>query len=140
MRIFASDRVQRILELVGMTEDVDIQSGDGVARRSERAQKRVEERNFEIRKNLLEYDEVMDKQRRTVYGLRQEVLEGSDVKERILEMVADDVERDRRRLHRREAGAEGLRRGRAHGQPEVPDQRRRREVRRQGGRSTSPTR
>jgi preprotein translocase subunit SecA len=92
MRIFANDRVQRILELVGMTEDVDIQSGM-VSRSIRRAQKRVEDRNFEIRKNLLEYDEVMDKQRRTVYGLRQEVLEGSDVKERILEMVADDVER-----------------------------------------------
>jgi preprotein translocase subunit SecA len=92
MRIFANDRVQRILELVGMTEDVDIQSGM-VSRSIRRAQKRVEDRNFEIRKNLLEYDEVMDKQRRTVYGLRQEVLEGSDVKERILDMVGDDVER-----------------------------------------------
>ena len=92
MRIFANDRVQRILALVGMTEDVDIQSGM-VSRSIRRAQKRVEDRNFEIRKNLLEYDEVMDKQRRTVYGLRQEVLEGSDVKERILEMVTDDIER-----------------------------------------------
>ena len=92
MRIFANDRVQRILELVGMTEDVDIQSGM-VSRSIRRAQKRVEDRNFEIRKNLLEYDEVMDKQRRTVYGLRQEVLEGSDVKERILDMIGDDVER-----------------------------------------------
>jgi preprotein translocase subunit SecA len=92
MRIFANDRVQRILALVGMTEDVDIQSGM-VSRSIRRAQKRVEDRNFEIRKNLLEYDEVMDKQRRTVYGLRQEVLEGSDVKDRILEMIVDDVER-----------------------------------------------
>jgi preprotein translocase subunit SecA len=92
MRIFATDRVQRILELVGMTEDVDIQSGM-VSRSIRKAQKRVEDRNFEIRKNLLEYDEVMDKQRRTVYGLRQEVLEGSDVKDRILEMIVDDVER-----------------------------------------------
>src|SRR6185503_17951454 len=92
MRIFANDRVQRILELVGMTEDVDIQSGM-VSRSIRRAQKRVEGRNFEIRKNLLEYDEVMDKQRKTVYGLRQEVLEGTDVKERVLDMVVDDVER-----------------------------------------------
>jgi preprotein translocase subunit SecA len=92
MRIFANDRVQRILELVGMTEDVDIQSGM-VSRSIRRAQKRVEARNFDIRKSLLEYDEVMDKQRRTVYGLRQEVLEGSDVHDRILEMIEDDVDR-----------------------------------------------
>jgi preprotein translocase subunit SecA len=92
MRIFANDRVQRILEFVGMTEDVDIQSGM-VSRSIRRAQKRVEARNFDIRKNLLDYDEVMDKQRRTVYGLRQEVLEGSDVKERILGMIEDDVAR-----------------------------------------------
>jgi preprotein translocase subunit SecA len=92
MRIFANDRVSRILELVGMTEDVDIQSGM-VSRSIRRAQKRVEARNFDVRKNLLEYDEVMDKQRRTVYGLRQEVLEGSDCKERILEMIGDDVDR-----------------------------------------------
>jgi len=92
MRIFANDRVQRILELVGMTEDVDIQSGM-VSRSIRRAQKRVEARNFDIRKNLLEYDEVMDKQRRTVYGLRQEVLEGGDVRDRILDMIADDVTR-----------------------------------------------
>ncbi len=92
MRIFANDRVQRILEFVGMTEDVDIQSGM-VSRSIRRAQKRVEARNFDIRKSLLDYDEVMDKQRRTVYGLRQEVLEGSDVQQRVLDMIADDVER-----------------------------------------------
>ena len=92
MRIFANDRVQRILELVGMTEDVDIQSGM-VSRSIRRAQKRIEGRNFDIRKNLLEYDEVMDKQRRTIYGLRQEVLEGADCRPRIGEMIDDVVER-----------------------------------------------
>ncbi|MBL8840465.1 MAG: preprotein translocase subunit SecA [Planctomycetes bacterium] len=92
MRVFANDRVQRILELVGMTEDVDIQSGM-VSRSIRRAQKRIEGRNFDIRKNLLEYDEVMDKQRRTVYGLRQEVLEGADCRERVTEMIREHVER-----------------------------------------------
>ncbi len=92
MRVFASDRVQRILELVGMTEDVDIQSGM-VSRSIRRAQKRIEGRNFDIRKNLLDYDEVMDKQRRTVYGLRQEVLEGANCRERVLEMAGECIGR-----------------------------------------------
>ena len=92
MRIFASERVQRILEFVGMTEGVDIQS-PMVSRSVQRAQKKVENRNFDIRKNLLEYDEVMDKQRRTIYGLRQEVLEGVDVSDRIRDMIKDVVER-----------------------------------------------
>jgi preprotein translocase subunit SecA len=92
MRVFANDRVQRILELVGMTEDVDIQSGM-VSRSIRRAQKRIEGRNFDIRKNLLEYDEVMDKQRRTIYGLRQEVLEGADCRARIGEMIEEVIDR-----------------------------------------------
>ncbi|MBM4016193.1 MAG: preprotein translocase subunit SecA, partial [Planctomycetes bacterium] len=92
MRVFANDRVQRILELVGMTEDVDIQSGM-VSRSIRRAQKRIEGRNFDIRKNLLEYDEVMDKQRRTIYGLRQEVLEGADCRPRVGEMIDDVIAR-----------------------------------------------
>ncbi len=92
MRIFANDRVQRILEMVGMTEDVDIQS-PMVSRSIQRAQKKVESRNFEQRKSLLEYDEVMDKQRKTIYGLRQEVLEGGEVKDRILDMVTDEARR-----------------------------------------------
>ncbi len=92
MRVFASDRVQRILEFVGMTEDVDIQSGM-VSRSIRRAQKRIEGRNFDIRKNLLDYDEVMDKQRRTVYGLRQQVLEGADCRKRVSEMIGELVTR-----------------------------------------------
>jgi preprotein translocase subunit SecA len=88
MRIFAREWVSGLLEKLGMTEGQEIQSRM-VSRGIERAQKRVEARNFEIRKNLLEYDEVMDTQRKTIYGKRQEVLEGGDLKSLILEMCGD---------------------------------------------------
>jgi len=90
MRIFAREWVSTLLEKLGMTEGQEIQSGM-VSRGIEKAQKRVEARNFEIRKNLLEYDEVMDTQRKTVYGKRQEVLEGHDLKPVIWEMVTEIV-------------------------------------------------
>ncbi len=88
MRIFAREWVSGLLERLGMTEGQEIQSRM-VSRGIERAQKRVEARNFEIRKNLLEYDEVMDTQRKTIYGKRQEVLEGRDLKGLILEMCRE---------------------------------------------------
>ncbi|HEX5011945.1 MAG TPA: preprotein translocase subunit SecA [Planctomycetota bacterium] len=90
MRIFAREWVSKLLERLGMTEGQEIQSGM-VSRGIEKAQKRVEARNFEIRKNLLEYDEVMDTQRKTIYGKRQEVLEGGDLKPVILDMMAEIV-------------------------------------------------
>jgi preprotein translocase subunit SecA len=80
MRIFAGDRVRKVLEFVGMKEGVSISHGM-VTRAVERAQKKVEERNFEWRKNLLEYDEVMDKQRKAVYSNRQKILRGENLKE-----------------------------------------------------------
>jgi len=64
-----------------------------VSRRIEGAQKKVEERNFEVRKNLLEYDEVMDEQRKRVYGYRQRILDGAKCKTLILEMIDDQVDR-----------------------------------------------
>jgi preprotein translocase subunit SecA len=63
-----------------------------VTRRVEAAQKKVEERNFDVRKNLLEYDEVMDEQRKRVYGFRQKILDGSDCRALILEMVDRQVD------------------------------------------------
>src|SRR5213078_1445092 len=75
MRIFAGDWVRNFLERLGMQRDQAIESRM-VSRRIEAAQKKVEERNFDIRKNLLEYDEVMDHQRKRVYGYRQEILTG----------------------------------------------------------------
>ncbi len=88
MRIFAREWVSGLLEKLGMTEGQEIQSRM-VSRGIEKAQKRVEARNFEIRKNLLEYDEVMDTQRKTIYGKRQEVLDGGDLKGLILDMCTE---------------------------------------------------
>jgi preprotein translocase subunit SecA len=90
MRIFAGEWVANILTKLGMEEGQAIESGM-VSRRIQAAQKKVEERNFDIRKSLLEYDEVMDQQRKRVYGFRQEVLEGANCKLRILEMIDDQI-------------------------------------------------
>ncbi|QQR89693.1 MAG: preprotein translocase subunit SecA [Myxococcales bacterium] len=75
MRIFAGDRVQRMMDTLGMEEDVPIEHR-WVTKAVENAQKKVEERNFDIRKNLLEYDDVMNQQRKSVYVLRKQVLCG----------------------------------------------------------------
>lgn len=91
MRIFAGPWVEKILDSLGMPEGEPIESGM-VTRRIEAAQKKVEERNFDIRKNLLEYDEVMDEQRKRVYKYRQAVLDGQPCKDLILEMIDDVVE------------------------------------------------
>src|SRR5207302_1601058 len=91
MRIFAGEWVATWLTRLGMEEGQAIESGM-VSRRVEAAQKKVEERNFDIRKNLLEYDEVMDQQRKRDYGFRQEVLDGANCKLRILDMIDDQVE------------------------------------------------
>ncbi|HEV3255416.1 MAG TPA: SEC-C metal-binding domain-containing protein, partial [Gemmataceae bacterium] len=90
MRIFAGEWVANVLTRLGMEEGQAIESGL-VSRRIEGAQKKVEERNFDIRKNLLEYDEVMDHQRKRVYGYRQEILDGANCKMRILDMLDDQV-------------------------------------------------
>jgi preprotein translocase subunit SecA len=90
MRIFAPERVSRILESLGMTEGQEISHGM-VTRAIERAQRKVEARNFDIRKNLLEYDQVMDEQRKLVYEQRQNILEGGDTKVMALEMVREAV-------------------------------------------------
>ena len=91
MRIFAGEWVKNILTRLGMEEGQAIESRM-VSRRIEGAQKKVEERNFEIRKNLLEYDEVMDEQRKRVYGYRQKVLDGANCKELILEMIDQETD------------------------------------------------
>ncbi|MBI1853088.1 MAG: preprotein translocase subunit SecA [Planctomycetes bacterium] len=91
MRIFASERVSSILKTLGLEEGQDIQS-PMVNRAIERAQKKVEERNFEIRKNLLEYDEVMNEQRKIVYDKRQAILEGRDMREMVMEFVEAKID------------------------------------------------
>jgi preprotein translocase subunit SecA len=84
MRIFAKQWVSTLLERLGMEEGVPIESRM-ISNRIEAAQKAVESQNFEQRKHLLEYDDVMNKQREAVYGLRRELLEGIDQRELILE-------------------------------------------------------
>ena len=91
MRIFAGEWVKGILERLGMQRGEAIES-PVVTRRIAAAQKKVEERNFEIRKNLLEYDEVMDEQRKRVYHYRQKILDGENCKDLILQMIRDQVD------------------------------------------------
>ena len=84
MRIFAKEWVSTLLQRLGMEEGVPIESRL-ISRRIEKAQEAVEAQNFEARKHLLEYDDVMNKQREAVYGLRRQLLEGVEQKDLILE-------------------------------------------------------
>ena len=90
MRIFAKEWVSNLLQRLGMEEGVPIESRL-ITRRIEAAQKAVEGQNFEARKHLLEYDDVMNKQRQAVYGLRRQLLEGIDQKELILEDYVREI-------------------------------------------------
>jgi preprotein translocase subunit SecA len=86
LRIFASERVSNLMLKLGMEEGVPIEHRM-VSKSIENAQKKVEGHNFEIRKHLLEYDDVMNKQREVIYKHRQNVLRATDVTEEILDMV-----------------------------------------------------
>ena len=86
LRIFGGERMQNLMLRLGMEEDVPIES-QLITKRIAAAQKAVEAQNFDARKHLLEYDDVMNKQRQAVYGMRRQLLEGMDQKERILDMV-----------------------------------------------------
>ncbi len=89
LRIFAGERISNIMHRLGMEEGVPIESRL-ITKRIEAAQKAVEAQNFESRKHLLEYDDVMNKQRETVYGLRRQLLEGEDQQVFVLD-AADRV-------------------------------------------------
>ncbi|MBI3628796.1 MAG: preprotein translocase subunit SecA, partial [Candidatus Rokubacteria bacterium] len=88
LRIFGAERIQRIMERLGMEEGEPIEH-KLVTRAIATAQKRVETHNFEIRKHLLEYDDVMNKQREIIYGMRREILEGESQEGTIQEWVQD---------------------------------------------------
>src|SRR3954464_5115219 len=90
MRIFAKEWVSNLLQRLGMEEGIPIES-KLISRRIEAAQKAVEAQNFESRKHLLEYDDVMNKQREAVYGLRRQLLEGTDQKDLILEDYVSSI-------------------------------------------------
>jgi len=91
MRLFGSDRISGIMEKLGMEEDIPIEH-PLVTKSIESAQKKVEGRNFEIRKQLLDFDNEMEYQRKVIYEQRRMVLESKDVKKHILEMVKDTIE------------------------------------------------
>lgn len=83
MRVFGADHIKRLMDRLDIPEDEPIVHR-WMTKAIESAQKRVESRNFEIRKNLLEYDDVMNQQRQSVYGLRKKVMEGSNIHEMVL--------------------------------------------------------
>jgi preprotein translocase subunit SecA len=87
LRIFGGERIQNLMLRLGMEENVPIESGL-ITKRIAAAQKAVEAQNFAARKHVLEYDDVMNKQRQAVYSMRRALLEGKDQKDRILEIVS----------------------------------------------------
>jgi preprotein translocase subunit SecA len=105
MRMFASDRVSSIMERLKWPDDEPIQA-KMVTRAVEGAQRQIEELNFERRKNILKYDDVMSTQREVIYSERQKILEGADFKDEALDMVEDVVRRTIQRVAPPEAFTE----------------------------------
>lgn len=91
MRIFAADRIKRIMERFNVPEEVPIEN-KMVTKAIESAQKNVETNNFEARKNLLKYDDVMNMQREAVYGDRKNILKGEDLSDKVPQMIRESVE------------------------------------------------
>ncbi len=90
MRIFGSDRIGKVMDTLGMDDDEPIEHR-WVSKAIENAQRKVEGHNFDMRKNLLEYDDVMNLQRKTIYGLRREILGAERGEEHFLDMMEDLV-------------------------------------------------
>lgn len=88
MRLFGADNIASLMERFGFEENIPIDH-PLVSRAIEQAQKKVESRNFEIRRHLLDYDDVLNKQREVIYGQRRQVLEGMEMRQAILEMVEE---------------------------------------------------
>ncbi len=86
LRIFGGERIHRLMDRLGLEEDVPIEH-NLISRSVESAQKKVEEQNFQIRKRVLEYDNVMNKQREVIYGQRQRILSGIDLREDVLAII-----------------------------------------------------
>src|ERR1022692_231350 len=91
LRIFGGEKMQNLMLRLGMEEDVPIES-KMITNRIRKAQEAVEAQNFEARKHLLEYDDVNNKQRQTVYGQRRQLLEGVDQKQHVMEMMQGIIE------------------------------------------------
>lgn len=91
MRLFGSDKMKSLVETMGLKDDEAIENGM-LTKQIESAQKRVEGRNFDIRKNVLNYDDVLNIQRQKVYSQRQQVLDCADIHENVKKMMADVIE------------------------------------------------
>ncbi|MDH3975873.1 MAG: preprotein translocase subunit SecA [Deltaproteobacteria bacterium] len=91
LRIFGSERISMIMNKLGMEEGEPIEHGL-ISRAIENAQKKVEGHNFDIRKHLLEYDDVMNQQRSVIYGRRRELLKGEDIKDSITDIIVESVD------------------------------------------------
>ena len=91
MKRFGGDRIQQIMSKVGLTDD-DAIAGVLVGRAIENAQKKVEGHHFDIRKHLLEYDDVMNRQRQVIYTERERILKGANMEEKVLEAIPDIIE------------------------------------------------
>lgn len=91
MRLFGSERIMKIVETLGMEEDMTIEH-PLLSKSIENAQKKVEGRNFDIRKHVLQYDNVMNKQREVIYSQRRQVLLGENIRENIMDMIREVVE------------------------------------------------
>ena len=102
IRLFAGDRIYKILDRLGPVDDEGEEmplEAKMLTKTVENAQKKVEEQNFLIRKRVLEYDDVMNEQRRVVYKYRREVLEGRDMSDVARDELEGVVEPPRRRVH-----------------------------------------
>ena len=90
MRLFGSDKIVKVMERVGLEEGQELEH-PLLNRSIQTAQKRVEQQNFQIRKRTLEYDDVMNKQREGIYGFRNEIIRGEDVRDRIMDILEEVV-------------------------------------------------
>jgi len=90
MRLFGSDRIVKVMERVGLEEGQELEH-PLLNRSIQTAQKRVEQHNFQIRKRTLEYDDVMNKQREVIYGFRNEIIHGEDVRDRLMDIMEEVV-------------------------------------------------
>ncbi len=90
MRLFGGDRIAPLVEKLGLEENVPIEYSL-LSKQIENAQKRVEGRNFDVRKNVLQFDDVMNAQREIIYGQRRQVLDGADVHDQIRKMASDQI-------------------------------------------------
>jgi preprotein translocase subunit SecA len=91
MRLFGSDRIAKVMDTLGIPADTPIEHGL-ISRSIERAQKKVEQYHFSVRKQLLEYDDVLNKQRETIYALRKQLLQKLNLDEKIDEFIEDSLE------------------------------------------------